>query len=152
MTVTEDRIGSCDIEQKETIASRLRQLIGKRTVRSTAKEWGLAFSTLNNYLTRGTEPSLNVVLKIARIENVSIEWLAKGSVSDQRSLPASGSLPAEAAPLPAHSDDGLAAAWAVVFNALSDEERAEIIHFFIQMGARGVLNTLRTSSMPPGER
>ncbi|MDU4432947.1 MAG: hypothetical protein E7I42_08555, partial [Pluralibacter gergoviae] len=90
--------------------------------------------------------------KIARIENVSIEWLAKGSVSDQRSLPASGSLPAEAAPLPAHSDDGLAAAWAVVFNALSDEERAEIIHFFIQMGARGVLNTLRTSSMPAGER
>ncbi|SQD03496.1 repressor protein [Escherichia coli] len=46
---------------KESIPERLRELIGKRSVRAAAKDWGLSFSTLNNYLTRGTEPSLSVL-------------------------------------------------------------------------------------------
>ncbi|MBN6412584.1 XRE family transcriptional regulator [Escherichia coli] len=62
-------------ETKESIPDRLRKLIGKRSVRAAAKDWGLSFSTLNNYLTRGTEPSLSVARQIAMIEGVTIEWI-----------------------------------------------------------------------------
>ncbi|HAP0139465.1 TPA: helix-turn-helix transcriptional regulator [Escherichia coli] len=66
---------------KESIPERLRELIGKRSVRAAAKDWGLSFSTLNNYLTRGTEPSLSVARQIAAIEGVTIEWIC-GSHND----------------------------------------------------------------------
>lgn len=69
--------------EKETIPDRLRALIAGRSVRGAAKDWGLSFSTLNNYLTRGTEPSLNVALRIAEVEQVSVEWLAGHSDSRQ---------------------------------------------------------------------
>ncbi|HAV8121582.1 TPA: XRE family transcriptional regulator [Escherichia coli] len=61
--------------RKESIAERLKRLIGPRSVRAAARDWGLSFSTLNNYLSRGTEPSLSVALQIASIEGVSVEWL-----------------------------------------------------------------------------
>lgn len=60
---------------KENIPGRLRVLIGSRSIRSAAKDWGLSFSTLNNYLSRKIEPSLEVALKISSAENVSIEWI-----------------------------------------------------------------------------
>lgn len=79
-------------EGKEKIADRLRVLIGKRSVRAAAQDWGLSFSTLNNYLTRGTEPSLNVVIKIANVERVSVEWIATGTEPEKRNdTPASAS-------------------------------------------------------------
>lgn len=62
-------------ETKESIPERLKLLIGDRSARAAARDWGLSFSTLNNYLTRGTEPSLSVALQIAAIEGVSVEWL-----------------------------------------------------------------------------
>lgn len=73
---------SFEEEGKESISTRLRGLIGDRSIRAAAKDWGLSFSTLNNYLTRGIEPSLNVALKIAHVEHVSVEWIATGKDGD----------------------------------------------------------------------
>ncbi|EJH1128947.1 XRE family transcriptional regulator [Escherichia coli] len=69
--------------RKESIAERLKRLIGSRSVRAAARDWGLSFSTLNNYLSRGTEPSLSVALQIASIEGVSVEWLCGFSDASQ---------------------------------------------------------------------
>ncbi|EKK8372448.1 XRE family transcriptional regulator [Salmonella enterica] len=65
---------------KESLATRLRQLIDKyKSARAAARAWGLSFSTLNNYLNRGTEPAFSVMQTIAIKESVSLDWLAFGS-------------------------------------------------------------------------
>ncbi|MBA5838446.1 bacteriophage CI repressor, partial [Morganella morganii] len=69
---------SIESTTKETFKDRLIKLIGKRSVRKASEDWGLPYSTLNNYLTRNTLPTLNVVMDISSIEKVSIDWLAYG--------------------------------------------------------------------------
>jgi len=56
-------------EQDGLLADRLRTLIGSRSTRAAAKAWDLSYSTLNNYLNRGTEPSLSVARQIAERED-----------------------------------------------------------------------------------
>ncbi|MDA8510946.1 hypothetical protein [Citrobacter sp. Igbk 14] len=144
--------------EKESISERLRVLIGSRTVRAAAEEWGLPFSTLNNYLTRGTEPSLNVALRIAKIENVPVEWLAEGiifveevhrgsSVENlQNRLIEEGYEGVSLAftGTPATSIDGaISSAWSLIFDSLDAEERYELVHLFFRIGARGVLQNLK---------
>ncbi|MGL9772952.1 MAG: hypothetical protein ACR5LG_00725 [Sodalis sp. (in: enterobacteria)] len=66
--------------------ARLKQLTGNRSVRAAATEWGLSFSTLHNYLTRGTEPSFTVVQGIVYKKHVSLDWLAFGSSCTQNEV------------------------------------------------------------------
>ncbi|HHW4010765.1 TPA: helix-turn-helix domain-containing protein [Citrobacter freundii] len=143
---------SFDVEGKESIAARLRKLIGNRTVRAAANDWGLAFSTLNNYLTRGTEPSLNVAMRIAEVENVSVEWLATGAVSEARSrdakLQRDTSKIAEDVDLGRMFDEqrdvnALTVAWQLIFKALSREDVLELVRLFMQIGAKGIMEKLR---------
>lgn len=65
-------------EGKENFKARLQQLIGTRSVRAAAGDWGVPVSTLNNYLHKGTEPSFKVVCLISNKEHVSLNWLAYG--------------------------------------------------------------------------
>ncbi|UPQ37713.1 hypothetical protein LV777_10190 [Providencia rettgeri] len=83
---------SLNDESKETLKDRLVMLIGDRSVRAAAKDWNMSVSTLNNYLKRGTEPALNVINHVAKIERVSLDWLANGNEnqnSDAKTLPQS---------------------------------------------------------------
>ncbi|MGL9772851.1 MAG: helix-turn-helix domain-containing protein [Sodalis sp. (in: enterobacteria)] len=75
-----------DMDGKENFVARLKQLIGNRSARAAANEWGLSFSTLYNYLTRGTELSFTVVQGIAYKEHVSLDWLAFGSSCTQNEV------------------------------------------------------------------
>ncbi|MBJ3693618.1 hypothetical protein JGC73_25500, partial [Salmonella enterica subsp. enterica serovar Typhimurium] len=61
-----------DEERKENFIKRLKALVGTRSVRAAAKDWGLSFSTLNNYLSRGTEPSFIAMQAIAAKEHVTL--------------------------------------------------------------------------------
>lgn len=65
-------------EEKEGFISRLLQLVGQRNIRTAAKDWGLPYSTLNNYINKGTSPSLKYMQIVANKENVSLDWLANG--------------------------------------------------------------------------
>lgn len=65
-------------EGKDNFRQRLQNLIGNRSVRSAAKDWGVPVSTLNNYIHKGTEPSFKVVCLISNKEHVSLNWLAYG--------------------------------------------------------------------------
>ena len=149
---------SLESSAKESIAERLRLLIGSRTVRATAEEWGLPFSTLNNYLTRGTEPPLNVAIRIAKMENVPVEWLASGVVyveeahrgssvdNLQKRLTESGieGITPAFTGTPATSIDGaISSAWSLIFDALTPEERYDLVHIFFRLGIRGALEKLK---------
>lgn len=67
-----------DEARKENFIQRLKEVIGGRSIRAAAKDWGLSFSTLNNYITRGTEPSFIAMQAIAHAEGISLDWLAFG--------------------------------------------------------------------------
>ncbi|EOV9276491.1 helix-turn-helix domain-containing protein [Salmonella enterica] len=67
-----------DEVRKESFIQRLKEVIGGRSIRAAAKDWGLSFSTLNNYITRGTEPSFIAMQAIAHAEGISLDWLAFG--------------------------------------------------------------------------
>ncbi len=71
-------------DRKESIQDRIKQLIGTRSLRKATSDWGLPYSTINNYFEKGTTPGLNVVATIAKLENVSLEWLVYG---ENRSIP-----------------------------------------------------------------
>ncbi|MFZ4221081.1 transcriptional regulator [Enterobacter ludwigii] len=115
--------------RKESISTRLRQLIGERSVRAAANDWGLSFSTLNNYLTRGTEPSLNVALKIANVEHVSVEWIATGESHTQAEL----DKPAE------KTNELLRSTWISTFEFMSKAEVEALLKIIIRGGARGLI-------------
>lgn len=68
--------------RKESIQDRIKQLVGTRSLRKAASDWGLPYSTINNYFEKGTTPGLNVVATIAKLENVSLEWLVYGESRD----------------------------------------------------------------------
>lgn len=131
-----------DEDEKESISVRIRQLIGTRTVRMAAREWGLSFSTLNNYLTRGTEPSLNVAIKIANVEGVSVEWLATGEhpPTDRPRKGAATSTSKRDEMSPPQEAESMA--WNVILNALDKDERAILINSFVTIGARRIIRMI----------
>lgn len=111
--------------EKEAFKDRLWILIGSRSIRAAAKDWGLAFSTLNNYLTRGTDPALKVVYQIAKVENVELEWLASGVGQKQKSA--------------AHDGDPKLAAWVGAYEALTPTEIDRMLKLIQRNGAASLL-------------
>lgn len=132
--MTERKTSELDIDGvgKTSIADRLRELIGGRSVRQAANDWGLSFSTLNNYLTRGTEPSLNVAIKIANVERVSVEWIATGNDG-----------PVASASVLASSNASVSNGeylWKAVYDSLSSDEREALIKLIHRKGIEGILS------------
>ncbi|EAY4716881.1 bacteriophage CI repressor [Salmonella enterica] len=69
---------SFPMDGKESIQARIKQLVGDRSLRKVSQLWDIPYSTLNNYFEKNTMPGLSVTAKIAKIENVSIDWLVFG--------------------------------------------------------------------------
>jgi hypothetical protein len=69
---------SFDCNAKESIQDRLKYLFKGRSMRQASIDWGLPYSTLNNYFAKGATPGLDVVIRISAYEGVSIGWLATG--------------------------------------------------------------------------
>ncbi|HEI8512200.1 helix-turn-helix domain-containing protein [Morganella morganii] len=126
---------SIESTTKETFKDRLIKLIGKRSVRKASEDWGLPYSTLNNYLTRNTLPTLNVVMDISSIEKVSIDWLAYG-----------GSV------RPSASEDSIADAqdsemnkirnkWLMVLESIDIADAESLIRTIHRKGIEGILTT-----------
>jgi transcriptional regulator with XRE-family HTH domain len=130
MTEQKESELSFQAQAKESIGERLRSLIGARSVRAAADDWGLKFSTLNNYLTRGTEPSLNVAIKIANVEGVSVEWIATGT--DKRSV--------QDPEQPKALDDPLNYAWQIVYDSLDKNEVEALLRLIHKDGVNGILS------------
>ena len=127
----------------EGLAYRLRLLIGPRSTRSVAKAWDLSYSTLNNYLNRGTEPSLSMAKKIADREGVSVEWLASGIHKETPALLADNG---ESAPQKTPPADPLEFAWSMVFNSLDKNEVEALLKVIHKEGVKGILHESRLHS------
>lgn len=123
---------------QETLADRLRLLIGSRSTRAAAEEWQLPYSTLNNYISRGTDPSFNVAIKIAERENVSLEWLAYGGTErNSRDLKENeAKWHTTSKPM----DDPLQFAWSMVYSSLDDSEREALLRVIHKEGVQGIMS------------
>ena len=130
-----------DDARKESFIQRLKSVVGERSVRAAAKEWGLSFSTLNNYITRGTEPSFVAMQAIAFAEGISLDWLAFGT-GDSNSNHENEELQRES-----NSDtksgiknkELLRTAWATAFEFMGTAEAEALLKIIIGGGARGLI-------------
>ena len=61
---------------KESVRDRIKSLFKGRSLRKVSLDWDLPYSTLNNYFSRSATPSVDVLVKISKLENVSLNWLA----------------------------------------------------------------------------
>lgn len=129
------------LEGKESFSSRLQKLIGDRSVRAAAKDWGLPTSTINNYIHKGTEPALKMVLAIAKAEGVSLEWLASGSNEVFfDSNKAQKSSTQEIA-------DPLRYAWMQVYESLDADEVSALLRVIHKKGADGIVELATANSL-----
>lgn len=132
MNSKNNEIVSFQNDSKETFKDRLKTLIGERSVRGAAKDWGLSVSTLNNYLNRGTEPTLSVLETISSVENVSIDWLVKGIQMPKVLIQQK------------HQKDESRKTWMMIYDSLSNDEANNIMKFIHRYG---VLNAFKTNQM-----
>lgn len=59
-------------------SKRLEEVIAQESVRSFARKCGMADTTVRQYVSGRSEPTLSNLLKIARTKGVSLAWLAAG--------------------------------------------------------------------------
>lgn len=147
---SENRTDNPD-DQYESLADRLRLLIGNRSTRAAAKSWRLSYSTLNNYLNRGTEPSLSIAAKIAELEGVSVEWLAWG---DRPTQPIPLSLEQNVASYQTQSpvtSDPLQFTWSLIFSSLDQSEQESLLKLIHKEGVKGILQEVGQRSMLEGK-
>ncbi|EGN6234755.1 bacteriophage CI repressor [Salmonella enterica] len=120
---------SFPMDGKESIQTRIKQLVGDRSLRKVSQLWGIPYSTLNNYFEKNTMPGLSVTAKIAKIENVSIDWLVFGEPHVQQQ-PQQPQQPQQDAPCIGGGAQTLIAIW----ESLEPEER---LHVSKQLGRKG---------------
>ncbi|BDI47854.1 helix-turn-helix domain-containing protein [Salmonella enterica subsp. enterica serovar Derby] len=121
--------------RKESIQDRIKQLVGTRSLRKATSDWGLPYSTINNYFEKGTTPGLNVVATIAKLENVSLEWLVYGE-SDRDPI-IEKKVPTEDVNRPNTSivDE--------ILRRATPEDRERLIDMLCCIGIKGVLERLQ---------
>lgn len=124
-------------EGKEKFKARLQSLIGARSVRAAAKEWGVPASTINNYLHKETEPSLKIACLISDKEQVSLEWLAYGQDKKQSEQTTKTEQKTTAAPAQA-----LIAAWEI----LEPTEQEQLTRLLTLKGAEILIKLLESGS------
>ncbi|WP_354690280.1 S24 family peptidase [Phytobacter sp. RSE-02] len=66
----------------EQFSLRLKSLVQPGTGRAFAKKAGIGYSTLHNYLSAASSPTLDNLVLLANAANVTIEWLATGKEND----------------------------------------------------------------------
>ena len=148
---------------KESIRDRIRSLFKGRSLRRVSLDWDLPYSTLNNYFARSATPSVDVLVKISDIENVSLNWLATGR-EDTLALDESDStqdcrirtdmaryaedneILAGATATPLKDDKFMSLTWSMFFEALNHEEKLHLIDIYAKIGAKGVLALLSNAN------
>ncbi|KAA5957784.1 MULTISPECIES: helix-turn-helix domain-containing protein [unclassified Pantoea] len=130
-----------DEDRKENFIRRLKSVIGERSVRAAAKEWGLSFSTLNNYITRGTEPSFVAMQAIAFAEDISLDWLAFGANESNKNQPERSLMHDNNSNDKSGSVDKehLRTAWATAFEFMGKAEAEALLKIIINGGARSII-------------
>jgi phage repressor protein C with HTH and peptisase S24 domain len=66
------------MKNESAFTKRLLTLIDARSVKAVAAEWGVPHSSLQSYLNRGSEPTMQQIVKIANGAKVRLDWLVSG--------------------------------------------------------------------------
>ncbi|HBE9093522.1 helix-turn-helix domain-containing protein [Serratia fonticola] len=119
-------------QRKESFKERLKQLIGNRSVRAAARDWGFSFSTLNNYLTKNTDPALSNVQAIANKEQVSLDWLVYGTEKPARQ-------PTDQPERAVAAVDDLKRDWLRIYDRMTLEQREAVLSHIALNGIRAIL-------------
>lgn len=130
-----------DEARKENFIQRLKEVIGGRSIRAAAKDWGLSFSTLNNYITRGTEPSFIAMQAIAHAEGISLDWLAFG-ISNPNMNQVIQSASAQAIESVGVANNEFANE---LLRRAHSEDKEKLINAICDIGIKGILNKLQQS-------
>ncbi|EAT8527274.1 bacteriophage CI repressor [Salmonella enterica] len=128
---------SFPIDGKESIQERIKQLVGDRSLRKASQAWGLPYSTLNNYFEKNTTPGLHVVATIAKIENVSLEWLVYGeerTTNEQKTADHSHTQSTS------FNENDLVNE---LFRRANQDDREKLINALCDIGIKGVLSKLQ---------
>lgn len=137
MTDSKARAFVYDQQTKEKFVQRLRKLIERhKSARAAAREWGLSFSTLNNYINRGTEPSFFVMSAISQVESVSMDWLAFGSNDPFEFNKVIMDLAERSQNSPGRDT------WLMIYDNLSQDEQRTLISFCLKEGGRGMVSAV----------
>ncbi|EPA1831525.1 bacteriophage CI repressor [Escherichia coli] len=135
MTKNDDAFSLVD-RGKESFRERLVKLIGGRSVRTAASDWGIPPSTLNNYIHKGTEPSFKIACLISYKERVSLNWLAYG---EELTATANSLSNQTAQPSPDITNE-LANE---LLKRASTEDKELLINAICDMGIKGILKRLQ---------
>ncbi|WP_089587872.1 helix-turn-helix domain-containing protein [Escherichia coli] len=135
MTKNDDAFSLVD-RGKESFRERLVKLIGGRSVRTAASDWGIPPSTLNNYIHKGTEPSFKIACLISDKERVSLNWLAYG---EELTATANSLSNQTAQPSPDITNE-LANE---LLKRASTEDKELLINVICDMGIKGILKRLQ---------
>ncbi|CNH28230.1 transcriptional regulator [Yersinia pekkanenii] len=133
-----------EAEGKEKLKERLRELVGTRSVRAAARDWGLSFSTLNNYLTKSTEPAFTAMQKIAHKERVSLDWLAYGSMTNTITATNHNLSEAEKE---YKARGKLTSAWLAVLDSLDENEAHALLRVIHKKGVDGIVELVTANSL-----
>ncbi|AVI67255.1 transcriptional regulator [Shewanella sp. WE21] len=71
-----------------SFSERLGSVLGSKSGRAFSKEIGISYSTLHNYLSGVSSPTLDNLITLADKTGVSIEWLATGRGDEVREVKA----------------------------------------------------------------
>ncbi|MEM9908087.1 MAG: LexA family transcriptional regulator [Cyanobacteria bacterium P01_D01_bin.44] len=74
-----------NVDEPDDFPSRLKKVVGDKSIRSFARECGFSDTVLRQYLNGNSEPTRPVLLAIARAADVSLEWLAAGQTASENS-------------------------------------------------------------------
>lgn len=128
-------------DRKESIQDRIKQLVGTRSLRKATADWGLPYSTINNYFEKGTTPGLNVVATIAKIENVSLEWLVYGECGGFSKVENKDAVTG-------YVDCSNVSIVNEILRRAAPEDREHLIDMLCCIGIKGVLERLQQTTKP----
>lgn len=131
MTLHKESKLSLPEQGKESIQQRLRKLMRDRSLRRVSLDWGLPYSTINNYFTKGTTPSVDVIATVADIEDVSIEWLITGKSGEGEQKKGEHKQD--------RAIDELESAWMTAFKFMNKGEAEALLRIIISGGAKGLI-------------
>ncbi|MGQ3662040.1 helix-turn-helix domain-containing protein [Citrobacter braakii] len=141
MSKQKENIFSFTSDEKEKILERIKSLFRGRSLRKTASDWSIPYSTMNNYFLRTAIPGADVLLLISKKEGVSLEWLLTGEELPNSSLKDSDSryLSTQTPTEPNKERGVMLATWEMIFNSLGDDDAKALLSLFMLRGAQGII-------------
>ncbi|QPR26746.1 helix-turn-helix transcriptional regulator [Edwardsiella hoshinae] len=120
--------------------SRLQTLIGEQSYRAFADKCGMSEKVIRNYVKGVTYPSLDRLSSIAKACDVSMEWLAFGSLREDKNAEGMTMTQEKSVQIQVQQSPDILL---FMLNSITQEDRAQLITSLCNIGIKGVLQRLQ---------